>query len=256
MSRSGGNSLRRSGWHSCTTRSGRETSRSWWLPRSVSQASAGSRSSDQILGRARQHGLAAVGEIAQPCGPVDRRADVVAFVAQLHLAGVHADAQPDRRERRPLQVQRARHRVAGAGERDHEAVALALLDRPHPAVGGDACRTRVRSRRATAAVISSGWVSHSRVEPSTSASSSVTVPVGSSLTPNSLQFTGGVSARGSISLMLASMGSPHTAKASSRCAYLRPSRTRDLRLLADGLRPATSDSRLVTTRGGHDGSPH
>ena len=31
-----------------------------------------------------------------------------------------------------------------------------------------------------AAVISSGWVSHSRVEPSTSASSSVTVPVGKS----------------------------------------------------------------------------
>ena len=39
----------------------------------------------------------------------------------------------------------------------------------------------VRSSRATAAVISSGWVCHSRVEPSTSASSNVTVPVGSSL---------------------------------------------------------------------------
>ena len=55
----------------------------------------------------------------------------------------------------------------------------------------------VRSSRATAAVISSGWVCHSRVEPSTSASSNVTVPVGSSLTPRSLQFNG-VSARGSV----------------------------------------------------------
>jgi hypothetical protein len=55
-----------------------------------------------------------------------------------------------------------------------------------------------------AAVISSGRVSHSRVEPSTSASSNVTVPVGSALTPNSLQFIG-ASAHRSISLMLASM---------------------------------------------------
>jgi hypothetical protein len=51
----------------------------------------------------------------------------------------------------------------------------------------------VRYRRATAAVISSGWASHSRVEPSTSASSSVAIPVGSSpLTPRSLQFTNAV----------------------------------------------------------------
>ena len=34
--------------------------------------------------------------------------------------------------------------------------------------------------RAIAAVIWSGWVSHSRVEPSTSAKSNVTVPVGNS----------------------------------------------------------------------------
>ena len=62
---------------------------------------------------------------------------------------------------------------------------------------------KARSSRATASVISSGSVSHSRVDPSTSASSSVTVPVGSSLTPRSLQFT--VSTRGSGPLMLASM---------------------------------------------------
>src|SRR6516164_9275458 len=51
----------------------------------------------------------------------------------------------------------------------------------------------VCSKRATAAVISSGWVSHSRVEPSTSAKSNVAVPVGKSpLTPRSPQFTSAV----------------------------------------------------------------
>jgi hypothetical protein len=64
-----------------------------------------------------------------------------------------------------------------------------------------------------AAVICSGWVSHSRVEPSTSANSNVTVPVGKSpLTPRSLQSTSGASARGSMSLMLTSMQPPRAAK--------------------------------------------
>ena len=78
-----------------------------------------------------------MGEIAQPCGAVDRRADVVSFVAQLHVAGVHADAQLDRRQRRTLQLQCACHRVGRAGERDDETVTLALLDRPHTTVGCD-----------------------------------------------------------------------------------------------------------------------
>src|SRR6478752_1800842 len=68
-----------------------------------------------------------------------------------------------------------------------------------------------RSSRAMAAVIPSGWVCHSRVEPSTSASSNVTVPVGSSLTRRSLPFKA-VSANGSVPLMLASMRWPHAAK--------------------------------------------
>jgi hypothetical protein len=53
--------------------------------------------------------------------------------------------------------------------------------------------------------ISWGCVSQSCVDPSISASRSVTVPVGSSLTPKSLWFTGGMSARGLVSLMLASI---------------------------------------------------
>jgi hypothetical protein len=36
-----------------------------------------------------------------------------------------------------LQVQRAGHRVRSAGERDHEAVALTLLDRADSVTGGD-----------------------------------------------------------------------------------------------------------------------
>ena len=101
--RSGGNSLRRSGWHSCETRSGRGRSRSSWVPRSVSQASSGSQSATSCSVAPGQHRLAAMRQIAQPRGAVDGRADVVALVAQLHLAGVHTDAQPDRRQRRPLQ---------------------------------------------------------------------------------------------------------------------------------------------------------
>src|SRR6478609_1724127 len=88
----------------------------------------------------------------------------------------------------------------------------------------------VRSSRATAAVISAGWVCHSRVEPSTSASSNVTVPVGSSLTPRSLQFKA-VSANGSVPLMLASMRWPHAAKHQRNRVDLPP-RHADLRPLA------------------------
>ena len=61
----------------------------------------------QILGGARQQGLAPMPQIAQPRGAVDGRAGIVAFIAQLDFTGVHTDAQPDRRQRRSLQLQRA-----------------------------------------------------------------------------------------------------------------------------------------------------
>ena len=76
-------------------------------------------------------------QIAQPRGPIDRRTRVVSLIAQLHLTGMHPDAQPDRGQRRPLQLQGSGHRVGRAGERRHEAVALALLDRAHTVVRGD-----------------------------------------------------------------------------------------------------------------------
>jgi len=118
---------------------------------------------------------------------------------------------------------------------------------------------RLRSKRATAGVISSGWVCHSRVEPSTSARSNVTVPVGSnSLTPRSLQFTSGVSARGSISLMLASVRQPRMAKHQRRREYrpIAPPKSTTptaqiLRVLADGLAPSKPHCRVENTRRQH-----
>src|ERR1700709_593220 len=92
---------------------------------------------DQLLRRPGHHRLPAVGQIAQPRSAVDGRARVVAFVAQLYLPGMYADSQPDGRQRPPLQLERTLNRVTGARERQHEAVALALLDRPHPAMDGD-----------------------------------------------------------------------------------------------------------------------
>ena len=105
---------------------------------------------DHVLGRPRQHRLPTMSQIAQPRRPVDRRTDVIALIAQLHLTGMHADPQADRRQRRALQLQRTRHRVSGPRERHHETVALALLHRPHPAIGGEQIRQRLiqpRERR-------------------------------------------------------------------------------------------------------------
>ena len=92
---------------------------------------------DDLFGRTRQHGLAAVGEVAQACRSVDRRSDVVAFVTQLDLAGVQTDPQPDRRERCQLQVEGARHRVTAAVERDNKTVPFALFHGPHAVVRGN-----------------------------------------------------------------------------------------------------------------------
>jgi hypothetical protein len=91
-----------------------------------------------------------MGEIAQPRSAVDGGSDVIAFIAQLHLAGVHADPQGDRGQRRPLQSQRTRHRVTGPRQRHHKAVAFALFHRAHPAMSAEQIRQRLvqpRERR-------------------------------------------------------------------------------------------------------------
>src|SRR5882724_9062373 len=92
---------------------------------------------------------------------------------------------------------------------------------------------RVESNCAIAAVISFGCVSHNRVDPSTSANSNVTVPVGSSLTASSLH---------SVALMLASMRPARTPKHQRMRVYLRPPAA-DIRPSTDLVRAQTPDSR-------------
>ena len=82
-------------------------------------------------------------QLTQSGGTVDGWAHVVARIAQLHLAGVQTDSQPDRCQRCPLQIQRACYSVGRPGERDDEAVAFTLLYRTHAAVGADQLGQRV-----------------------------------------------------------------------------------------------------------------
>jgi hypothetical protein len=170
-----------------------------------------------------------VRQIAQPRGAIDRWADVVSLVAQPHLTGVHPDTQPDRRQRCPLQIQRAGRRIGGAGERDHKAIALALFDRADSVMGGD----RLGHRPVEAGHGGGHLLGLALPQPRR------TLDVGqqqrhrarrqSPLTPSSLQSTSGASTRGSISLMLASMRRQQVAKHqrnradySPSHAYLRP----------------------------------
>ena len=91
----------------------------------------------QLHGPARQHRLAAMRQITQPRGAVDPRCREPIVIMKLHLTGAHPDAQPDRQQRGPLQLQRGRHRIGGPGERHLKTVTLAMFDRPHPAMGSD-----------------------------------------------------------------------------------------------------------------------
>ena len=75
-------------------------------------------------------------QVAQAGGTLGRRAHIIARVIQPDLAGVHADAQPDRRKRRPLQLHSARHGVCCVRESGHEAVARTRFDCQHAVVGG------------------------------------------------------------------------------------------------------------------------
>jgi hypothetical protein len=71
---------------------------------------------------------------------------------------------------------------------DNEAVALTLFDGAHTTLSGEGTGYRpIQPRHRGRHVV--GLVSDSRVEPSTSARSNVTVPVGSPLTPRPLQST-------------------------------------------------------------------
>lgn len=103
------------------------------------------------------------------------------FLGELHPGG-----QPQRGQRGALQRQRTSECIAGTVERDHEAVALALLDRTYRVVIGDesgegAIELDDRRRR----LLRLGFPQVGRSLDS--ANSNVTVPVGKVLIPGSLQ---------------------------------------------------------------------
>ena len=91
---------------------------------------------DHLLGCGRNDGLAAVCQVAQPRGLVDRRARVVALVAQLHVAGVNPDTKLDRGEIGPLQA------PARISPRRRRARTRRRSCRPHPARPGVPRRAR------------------------------------------------------------------------------------------------------------------
>ena len=139
----------------------------------------------QLSGRLGQHRLAAVGRIADPGRPVDGRTGVVALIPAQHITGMDPDTKPQRSAgQSPLDGQSAGHAVAGPGEGGHETVPLPLLDRPDPVVASH----RLVDHRVEGGQLRSPWPSASdsqaRVDPSTSPSTNVTVPVGNTKFPS------------------------------------------------------------------------
>ena len=99
---------------------------------------------DQAGGCVRDEDLVPVADRSKASASDHGLTEVVAFVAQLGLAGVDRHAHVEVGPRRPglghqgsLGIDRRGHRIRRTGERGHHAVALALFDRPHAAVAGD-----------------------------------------------------------------------------------------------------------------------
>ena len=103
----------RSAWLLFTTRSGLALPERMRSPASTSRAPpVAGRSRDPQ--RSRTTTSARRTQVPDPRGTVHRRSDVIALVAQLHLAGVDADSQPDRGQRRAAGLVRTpRHRWHG-----------------------------------------------------------------------------------------------------------------------------------------------
>ena len=99
---------------------------------------------DQPGGCVRHENLVSVADRTQTSASDHGLTEVVAFVAQLCVAGVDRHAHVELRTWRPvlghegsLGIDRRGHRIRRTGKRGHHAVALSLLDRPHAAVAGD-----------------------------------------------------------------------------------------------------------------------
>ena len=136
--------------------------------------------------RARRHeDLTAIGRVADPRRPDDRRPHVVALVALHRLTGVHPDADAQLHAR-PATPHAATPAACPAPQRSRrmarENAATTLS--PSPCSTGRApdhlaiAPSTISSWRAMAAGIAAGWRCQATVEPSTSVSRNVTVPVG------------------------------------------------------------------------------
>ncbi len=109
---------------------------------------------DKIMHGTRQQYLAAMSDRPQPRTPTQRDTEIIALVAQLRLRGMQRDPHPklqpigpDLRGQRTLGLQRRRHRVGRARERRHDAVALALFQRPHTTMAAHRIRQQRIMRR-------------------------------------------------------------------------------------------------------------
>ena len=98
----------------------------------------------EIVRRARQHGLSAVGGVPEPRAADDRGALVVARIAKIDLTRVERHPDPHLRRlgpgllaERPLHIESRRERIGRLRERGDDTVALALLDRPNASVKRD-----------------------------------------------------------------------------------------------------------------------
>ena len=155
-----------------------------WVNAEISQPSIGGEPVDyQIACGAGQDGLAAVRQSAQPRGAVDSRPDVVAIFTSSGrrrcACRCAAGSAPRVLAVIPAHTPRRRWHVRTQPRKLSPSHCSTGRTPPWAATTSD----RVRSSCATTAVISPSWFSHSRREPSRSALSSVTVPVGSNSSP-------------------------------------------------------------------------
>ena len=220
---------------------------------------------NQIFGCARQHGLPPMGQIAQPRGPVDGRADVVALVTQLHHPGMHADAQPESGPAVPSATPgRTPPRCWLRVNATTKLSPSPCSTRPHTMMGGDDLTHRAIDRAAR-------WrPSSPPVGSATAASSPRRRPAATSPFPSEARSHPGRSsskpcpARGSVPLMLSRHAATRYRKHQRNRVGARPAeRTYDTSPRrftrpdrTDDLAPAASDSRLVPIRGSHHDHPY
>src|SRR5689334_13072814 len=185
------------------------------LPQLLKAKSAAQTPCHQIAGGLSDQHLPALRGRLHPGTPVDRRVvDIVAFL-HMRLAGVQPHPHPQRRTRRPRltpepqladpAASTAATALANAAKKLSPSPREATTTPPRPSITS----VTIRFCRPSAASIAPGAVSHSRVEPSMSVSTNVTVPAGSSapmLTTAPAKLSLSSTARSSVSSRSSSPG--------------------------------------------------